>query len=511
MESGETKDPVPPKRPSLIQNWISYFGLLIAACSIVGVLSLLFLDYLGQFSSPYVGLFSYLLAPLFVVGGLGIALLGVIIEWWRQRKGAAGKARFPRLDLNEPRHRKIFVGGALTAFVLVFASAFGGYKTYHYTESVQFCGQTCHEPMEPEFVTYQHSPHARISCVECHVGSGADHYVRSKLAGVHQLIAVATDKVPRPIPTPVANMRPAQDTCENCHWPQKFHGWVERHNQHFQADESNTPFTVRLLLNLGSGDPTRGDIGGIHWHMNLANKVEYIATDPQRQKIPWIRMTAPDGKVTIYESEDGKLTPEQIAAATPRVMDCMDCHNRPAHQFQSPVAAVNVALASGRISTKIPFIKEQAVTALTREYKTKDEARRGIAATLNEFYNAKYPDFVKENGALLRKAIEGVQHIYSLNFFPEMKTDWRAHPDNIGHTQSIGCHRCHGGKHADVNKKIISNDCNLCHTILAQGKGEELEKLNAKGHEFNHPGEVGELGLWKEMNCTDCHKGTLVK
>jgi hypothetical protein len=189
----------------------------------------------------------------------------------------------------------------------------------------------------------------------------------------------------------------------------------------------------------------------------------------------------------------------------------MDCHNRPAHQFVSPVHAVNTALASGRISAKIPFIKQQAVTALTKEYKTKDEARRDIAAALNEFYNAKYPDFARENAALLRKAVESVQAIYARNFFPEMKTDWRAHPDNIGHTQSLGCFRCHDGKHISADKKAISSNCNLCHVITAQGRGEQLDKWNGKGHEFLHPGEVGELELWKGMNCTDCHTGGLVK
>ncbi len=243
--------------------------------SFFSFLLLLLLDALAHFANPYIGILTYLVAPGFLVIGLALAALGALLRH-RQIVKTAGPLPPLRIDLTRPRDRRllgVFVAGSV---VFLLISAIGSYQTYHFTESVSFCGQACHGVMKPEWVTYTNSPHARVACAECHIGKGASWYVRSKLSGTYQVYATLADKYPRPIPTPVKNLRPAQETCEECHWPQKFVGNLEHTYTSFLGDETNTQFTVRLLMNVGGGDPTHGPVGGIHWHMNVGNKIEYI-------------------------------------------------------------------------------------------------------------------------------------------------------------------------------------------------------------------------------------------
>jgi cytochrome c2 len=223
--------------------------------------------------------------------------------------------------------------------------------------------------------------------------------------------------------------------------------------------------------------------------MNIAHKVEYIAADEARQKIPWVRVTDRQGKVTVFEAVDTPLKPEEVASAKPRQMDCIDCHNRPSHIYNPPARAVNVAMATGRIDPKIPYVKKLAVEALTAEYRTTEEAMQKIAETVPA------------------AAASEVQKIYKANFFPEMKVNWRAYPNNIGHTIFPGCYRCHDGKHKSADGQTISHDCKSCHIILAQGRGDQLGKISADGLEFEHPTDIADM--WKEMNCAECHTGAL--
>jgi hypothetical protein len=369
---------------------------------------------------------------------------------------------------------------------------------------VTFCGQTCHQIMKPEFTAYQESPHARVSCVECHIGPGATWFVKSKLSGAYQVYATLANTYPRPIPVPIQNLRPAQETCEQCHWPRKFYGAAERVLNHYLSDEKNSPWTIRMLIKIGGGDPTFGPVGGIHWHMNIANKIEYVATDKQRQVIPWVRMTdGTTGQVTVYQLTDNALKPEQLNGTQLRVMDCIDCHNRPTHIFNSPVRSVELAISTGRIDKSIPYIKEQVVQALTQNYKTTDEALRTIAEKLQTYYETKQAAFAQGQSRLLTQAISEAQTIYSHNFFPNMKVNWSVYADNIGHKDFPGCFRCHDGKHASESGQIISNDCNSCHTIIAQGSGQNPASISPAGLEFEHPVEIG--NAWKETPCTACH------
>jgi nitrate/TMAO reductase-like tetraheme cytochrome c subunit len=497
MNSAPT-DSTAPRRTSSFRNWLSLTGLTVVVGSVFSFFLLLVMDAMAPFSNPYLGILTYLVAPGFLVIGLILSLSGA---WLRHRQivKTAGPFAPLKVDLTRPRDRRVF-GLFLTgsvAFLLV--SAIGSYQSYHFTESVQFCGQACHGVMKPEFVTYTHSPHAKVACAECHIGKGAKWYVRSKLSGTYQVYATMADKYPRPIPTPVKNLRPAQETCEECHWPEKFVGNLERTYSYFLGDQTNTPFTVRLLMKVGGGDPTHGPVGGIHWHMNVGNKIEYLATDEPRQTIPWVRMTDDKGVVTEFRSP--KFT-NTVNEASIRQMDCMDCHNRPAHRYQTPNSAVNLAISLGHIDAKLPYVKTNALYALTRSYTNETQALRGIATTLAETYAA--DKFPAAQGSV-RATIAAVQKIYTNNFFPEMKASWATYPDNIGHKDWPGCFRCHDGAHktADGKRGIKANDCNACHIILAQGQGAELELMTPAGQKFKHPGDEVEGG------CNDCHTGGL--
>lgn len=488
--------PPRPERPRLFRNWVSLAGVIIALGSIFSFVLLMIQDLLAPRQNPYVGILTWVVAPGFFLLGSILVIMGRFLSR-RQSVRRAGGVIKPTLviDLTNPRHRRglgVFVVAGV-AFLLV--SSIGSYKTYQATGSAEFCGQACHVPMEPQFVAYQHSPHAQVECTECHIGSGAANFVKAKFNGIHQLFATAGDTFERPI-----HMRGGiainQHTCEQCHWPQRYIGNVERTYHHFLADETNSMFSVRLLLKVGGADPTHGPLGGIHWHMNVANMVEYIATDSLKQSIPWVRITHADGKATEFRRPDFKDDP---ARHTIHVMDCMDCHNRPAHQLRTPNDAVDLALLTGRISTNLPTIKKEAVQALMNTTATREEGLQKIAASLDKAY-PNHPD--------VKQAIATVQTIYRQNFFPEMKTDWRTHPNNIGHKDWPGCFRCHDGLHKtpDGRKTLGASDCNSCHTILAQGSGPEFAKLNPKGHDFFHVDAP-----YSDFSCHNCHTGAFPK
>ncbi|MCC7519341.1 MAG: NapC/NirT family cytochrome c [Verrucomicrobiae bacterium] len=485
-------DPVPNSRISLsvLRNWVSLSGLLVAAGGLFSFLLLLALDAFARNANPYVGILAYLIAPSFVALGLAMVVLGLFLE--RRDILSRREGKLLTFDLSRPRDRRRLVVFGVIGGVFLLVSAIGSYRSYHFTESVAFCGQACHTVMEPEYVTYLNSPHARVACSECHIGPGAEWYVKAKISGLHQVYATAFNTFSRPIETPIRNLRPAQETCEQCHWPKKFAGNMDLIFYHYLADSTNTPYTVRLLMKVGGGDPARGPVGGIHWHMNVANKVEYIATDEKRQVIPWVRVIDPQGVVTEYRTPSFKDDPSKH---TIRRMDCMDCHNRPTHIYQSPNEAVDLSLALGRLDPRMPEIKKEAVKALLLPASTREEGLRKIAAALHERYR---------DDPRLEKTIAEVQAISRENFFPEMKASWKIYPNNIGHKNWPGCFRCHDGEHAtsDGKRSIKANDCNACHVILAQGVGKQLENLSAKGHAFQHPG--GETG---DMKCSECHNG----
>jgi hypothetical protein len=335
------------------------------------------------------------------------------------------------------------------------------------------------------------------------VGPGATWFVRSKLSGAYQIYSVLFDKYPRPIATPVESLRPARETCEHCHWPEKFYGAQLKVITRYRHDEKNSVRQIRMLVRTGGGSPTTGLATGIHWHMNIANEVWYRASDRQRQKIPWVLFKDMQGRVTEYFREDYSLSPEQLEKLELRRMDCIDCHNRPSHIFRDPDSAVDEALFTGRIDSDLPFIKREAVRVLGRTYPDTEKAKEGIATSLDKFYLTRYREIWKKKAMAIQTAIEEVQRIYQTNFFPEMKVDWRTHPDNIGHVTAPGCFRCHDGKHATRDGRVLRKECQLCHTIF----GQETKVLKPTEVEiaerFNHPWEL--RGKHAQLGCNQCH------
>lgn len=493
--------PLPPApNRSHFNNWISAIGAVVAVGAMFSFALLAWMDFTQGDKNPYLGIFTWIVSPAFLLAGLGLVAFG----WWAQRRWSIVHAETKpdkwRLNFADPRQRvrlALFGCGAL-GFVLI--SAFGSYQTYHIAESNSFCGEVCHQAMNPEFVTYKRGAHARVDCVQCHVGSGAEWFIKAKINGTHQLIAYTFDNYKRPIETPLKNLRPAKDTCEKCHWPEKFHGNTEIEYNHFLSDKKNTPYTVRMLMHVNKSSPG-SPLGGIHWHTSDTVKVEYYATDQKRQDIPWTRVTnLKDGTSQVFRTAAFKGEPpaDQI-----RTMDCMDCHNRPAHNFPTANEAVEGAMASGALSLKLPNIKRVAVQAMTE---SKITAAAEAPQKIADFIRSKYKD--PALAPEIPGAIAAVQQIFAATIFPERKADWRVYPNNIGHKDWAGCFRCHDDKHKSAaGQPVRSSDCNSCHTILSQGKGADLDLLSAKGLAFKHPD--GEPDA--ELTCVDCHNGGIQK
>jgi hypothetical protein len=487
----------------LLNNPISLIGIALAVVALGNALFLFLIDLRSEHPSPYVGILAYMIAPGFLILGLALALFGI---WYSRRKNGAavaGAKQRLRLDFNDPAHRGAFAFFMTFIVIFMLMSVVGSYRAYEFTDSVQFCGQLCHVVMNPELTAYQLSPHARVACVDCHVGSGATWYVKSKLSGVRQVFATVLNTYPRPIPTPVHDLRPAAQTCEQCHWPKKFYGAQLKVFTHYGNDEKNTPRQIRLLIKTGGGDPATGAPEGIHWHMNISNEITYVS-DERRQVIPYVYVKDVQGRVTEYFAKDSNLSKDQISDPSKRRrMDCIDCHNRPTHIYVPPDLAVDQSLITHKLDASLPFIKVQAVTAMTSKYETTNAAMQGIAKSLHEFYANKYPELAKSKALEIRNAIDEVQRIYRNTTFPEMKIDWQTHPNNIGHFYFNGCFRCHDGQHISPEGKAISKDCNSCHTVFGQQEGA-VNIASAPGLSFTHPVDLGDM---EAVNCSDCHTG----
>jgi len=489
--------------PISFYNPITLVGAAISAISFGLILFLMLLETMSGTPKPYMGIIAFVILPAILFIGLLVAAIGIIRAHRRARAGIPSEMHLPHIDLNSPRHRTAFGLFSFGTILLLLFSAFGSYKAYEHTDSDQFCGETCHKVMEPEYTAYQFSPHARVGCVKCHIGPGADWFVRSKISGTYQVYATLFNKYPRPIPTPIENLRPAQETCEQCHWPKHFFSEKLHVNTYYVSDQENTKWTLDLLMKIGGGNIEAGPTSGIHWHMNLANELSYVPSDSTRQVIPWIRSRGPDGTVVVYKSTESPITDEEILKAKKRRMDCIDCHNRPTHIYHPPARSVNHVMALGWIDPKLPGIKGIAVKALEVPYATNQGAIDSIKLAIDEYYRTEHPSTAVSKRAEINRAISEVQKIYSRNYFPEMRVNWKKFTNNIGHMYYPGCFRCHDGKHISDGGKALSRDCNICHTILAQQFEKDTLRLSLGGVYYKHPVDIGDA--WKEMNCSDCH------
>ena len=501
----------PHKRP-LYQNIVSQLGMLIALGGSAIIALLMLAQMVDPTPNPYIGMFTYMLLPGVITFGI-VAILGGM-RWEagrRKRKSSLASLPYPRMDLNDVRQRRLFNIAILLGTIVATILIWTGYEGYVYTESVTFCGQTCHTAMSPEYTAYLDSAHARVRCVECHVGEGAGYYVKSKLQGARQLWDVITSSYQRPISTPIMNLRPARETCERCHWPEKFFGAKLLQLPHYRYDETNTPEQITLTLKTGGGTRTHGASGGVHWHMLIDNKVTFAATDPQLQDIPWVHVRNSNGKETTYVSAASRLNADQMAKLPRHVMDCMDCHNRPAHGFASPDGGIDQALFKGMISPTLPWIKKLIVESMMADYPNRDAAHRAIRDSVVGNYQAKYPEILATRRSDVDRAIQVASSIYDRAVFPDMRVNWHTYPVNIGHRHWPGCFRCHDGQHVSAEGKVLGNDCSkTCHTQPQRGPQTALGMIDpaatADWHPWQMPIKSLDIPGHQRLLCSNCHK-----
>ncbi|HZT78358.1 MAG TPA: NapC/NirT family cytochrome c [Vicinamibacterales bacterium] len=455
---------MPPKTLAL-RHPLALAGAVVSTTTAVLFLVVFLADLFGLHTNPYIGILFFLILPSLFVLGLLMIPAGA---WLARRRVRAGRPpaalRWPSLDLNDPiqRHRAFLVLLITMANIVIVALA--TYRGIEYMDSVQFCGQVCHTVMQPEFSAYQDSPHSRVACVECHIGAGASWFARSKISGTRQVFAVAFHTYPRPIPTPVRNLRPARETCEECHWPEEFHGDKVVRVSEFASDEQNTETVTTLQVHVGGGSERLGIAQGIHWHMNVANEVEYIATDDKRQVIPYVRLRDRFGNVREYVAEG--VTPDQLAKGERRRMDCIDCHNRPSHPIAaSAEKAIDGAIAIGAIPRSLPFVRREAVQVVKGAYGSQQAASEAIEQALRGFYRKNYDDIYMKRRQDVERAVQATEAVYRRNVFPAMNVTFGTYPNNIGHIDFPGCFRCHDDNHKTKDGHVIKQDCDLCHAI----------------------------------------------
>lgn len=452
--------------PGIPSTTIGLVGAALTTVSGLLILGLAAAAMQGFVGSPYVGIFAFLVLPGFFVLGLLLIPFGAWLARRRARRAAERGEEIPHLpvvDLNDPlTRRRVLVVAVLTA-VNVVVLGVAGYKGLQVMDSPAFCG-SCHSVMDPEFTAYRRSPHARVSCVECHIGEGASWFVKSKLSGAWQLISVTFDLYQRPIPTPIHNLRPARETCEECHWPSKFTGDRLRVTTSFADDEASTEKKTVTLLHVGGGQTAAGPIQGIHAHVAPGVHIRYLS-DPKRNAISTVEATWADGKTVLYRTKD---TPATLPPREGwREMDCVDCHNRPTHRFREPGPEIDQAILAGHVDVSLPWIKRESLAALQAAYPSHDAARAGIEKRLVDFYRQLDPAAWPSREPSVRAAAKALGDIYGWNVWPSMKITWGTYPSFLGHDQAPGCFRCHDGDHVTPQGKAISQDCGLCHSLLA--------------------------------------------
>jgi len=464
---------------AMTRNPISLTGAAITTASALIIFSLIAVGVVGHHENPYTGILAFIILPGIFVLGLALIPIGIHRERRATRlaeeRGEKVKPAFPIIDLNTVKTRKavlIFLVLTMANVVILATATFKGVEVM---DSTEFCGTACHTVMTPEYTAYKRSPHSRVKCVSCHIGPGANWFVKAKISGAWQLVSVALDLYPRPIPTPIHNLRPARDTCEQCHWPTKFVGDKLRVETRYQEDEENTETKTVLLLRVG-GIQGR-EAHGIHWHVDPANQIRY-KSDPTREQIYDIELTRPDGTVTVYRNgspEESDETHDEW-----RSMDCVDCHNRPTHVYRAPGEELDLAIHEGTISEELPFVRREGRKLLQEDYASHDEARASIQTALTAFYRDNYPDTATAMTAKIDSAAAAMGEIYTSNVFPVMNVGWETYPDHIGHEASPGCFRCHNDEHESDDGQVISQDCDTCHSLLAmeEESPDVLEMLN---------------------------------
>lgn len=458
-------------------NPLTLIGIVLTTVSGIALVVFMVATASGGLRNPYLGIFEFLVLPAFFILGLVLIPIGM----WRRRRrlitegvSLAERGRFPRLDFNDPQLRKIATVILLLTAVNAVIFGISSFKAVEVSESVEFCGTSCHTVMMPENSAYHESPHSRVKCVECHIGPGASWFVKAKVDGLRQVWKTTWNTYSKPVATPLHTLRPARETCEECHWPAKHYGDKVRIFARFASDEANTARYSAMVLKTGGGRLDLGRHGGIHWwHIYSDNKIRYVASDERREEISWVELTTPQGEVRTYtRGKETAPAPAEIEQEA-RVMDCIDCHNRPTHLFKVPSKALDEVLQARPPLAGLPFYKRQALAAVQTEYPTHAEGVAGVRKAIGDFYRESYPQVWAEKQALVEAGAEEAAQVYARSVFPEMKTNWETHPNHIGHDDFPGCWRCHDDELTTPDgAHTISIDCELCHTFPIEDSPE---------------------------------------
>jgi NapC/NirT cytochrome c family protein len=462
--TNDAEGPPPDKfrdRPVLVMvtsHWVSMLGLFLVGTALITWMFVLPLHGRTRVPNPYIGIVVFVAVPLILLAGLAFVPLGIYLGRRRVRAHLAVAIVDRKLAL---RRLGLFLG--LTALINVIVGTQITYQAVERMESVQFCGQACHA-MAPEWKSHMVSPHARVACVECHVGEGARGWLESKMAGTRQLAEVAFDNYPRPVPPALESGRliPSRETCEQCHWPEKFAAARLRVISKFAEDESNSPTQTVLMMMVG-GSRT----GGIHGkHFKPGVEIRFAAADARRQKIPWVEYKDTNtGETHVYLSGDSSA---DSTASLPRLaMQCVDCHNRPTHAFALPERELDTAFAGGWLPTTLPFLKKKGLEVLKATYTTSEDAAQRIPAAIVDYYKQSHPEVYAARTVDVQRAGQYVAEIYGRNVFPDLNVSWGTYPNNIGHDAAPGCFRCHDDQHKSRDGKVITQDCSACHEAVA--------------------------------------------
>jgi hypothetical protein len=435
--------------PAVARNPVSLLGMAMATAMAIVFLALFLLDLAGYLTNPYIGLLVFVTIPALFVVGLLLIPFGA---WWsaRRRLRRPGAEEWPVVDLRKPHHRRVLAAVFVLTVVNLVIVSFGAYGGVHYMESTEFCGQVCHTTMEPQAVGHGAWPHSAVSCTQCHVGPGAGAFVEAKLAGARQLLHVVTNQVPRPVPSPSDPSQSGAVTCVQCHASGARVGDRPREIREYASDEANTELLTTLRLHVGDRS------AGIHRHIGL--DIEYVAEDDTRASIPVVRVRDESGAVREFVMEGAPGTP---ASGVTRRMGCTDCHSRPAHTFSfTPERAVDRAIARGVIPRELPFVRREAVAAVSEDAGSREAALSAIARRLEMFYASREGT----DAALVARAIAGARDVWTHNVFPDMRVTWGTYPNHLGHVDTPGCFRCHDDSHTAADGSAITQECELCHT-----------------------------------------------
>lgn len=489
---GDEPAPRPqPQHPHVILNPITIVGAVIAAVGLGGSTFALIAGFLDADPSAVKGVLGYVVMPNIALLGVLLMGVGVVRGAWRAARAAEEAGQPPAVRIDIGGLRQLFGIAAFFAIGLATVMVLGGtaYRGIEFTESTTFCG-SCHTVMQPQVDAHLASPHVDVECAKCHVayrasplGPNATAYVRSKIGGMQQLIAVITNTYDRPIRAPASAIPATNKTCQQCHAPSQDYSVVLRAYTEYATDEENMRHTRVLAFNVGlASDQTTNENGPmIHWH--AAAKVYYVATDDSRSTISWVGVETASGTDEWVNPAAPLADP---STAKKQLISCIDCHNRTGHRIPTPDQLVDAALEEGRIDRTLPYVKLEAVTLLgdvapvpAPNVLDADFARPGWFDQLSAYYAEKYPAIAATKHDAIQSAIAELKKISTQILYPDMQTDWQTYPDNLSHSlpagiggtvenDTPGCFRCHGTLVNTKTKQLLpgtmgGGGCLACH------------------------------------------------